>query len=125
MKKKSLIIILLLAIIYLLLSIKYTPFIPCIFHEITGFYCPGCGITRMIISLFKLDFYQAFRYNQLLFILFPFAFILILNALGCIFNKSVPIYKKINNKIWIILIIILIIYGVVRNIYPPLMPTKI
>ena len=53
--------------------------IPCPFHFITGLYCPGCGITRMIKSILKLDFYQAFRYNQLLFILLPFFIIIIID----------------------------------------------
>ena len=40
--------------------------IPCVFNLITGYYCPGCGITRMFISIYKLDFYQATVNNILL-----------------------------------------------------------
>ena len=25
--------------------------IPCLFHELTGFYCPGCGGTRAVLAL--------------------------------------------------------------------------
>ena len=123
--KNKIIVVIIFAFIYLLVSIIYTPFIPCIFHEVTGLFCPGCGISRMILSLFKLDFYQAFRYNVLLFILFPFIVLLIIDALYCIIKNKKPIYKKINNKFWIALIIILILYTVIRNFYTPLMPTKI
>lgn len=35
----------------------------CYFYVWTGLYCPGCGITRAILSLLRGDFYQAFRYN--------------------------------------------------------------
>ncbi|TMV48208.1 DUF2752 domain-containing protein [Paenibacillus mesophilus] len=45
--------------------------VPCIFHELTGFYCPGCGITRTALSLLNLDFYQAFRYNPWMICLLP------------------------------------------------------
>ena len=84
--------------------------IPCVFHEITGFYCPGCGVTRMLFSLLKLDFYQAFRYNPLLFIL-------LILFLMC---KIIELVKKrkivFSEKVYYVIIVILLIYGVVRNI---------
>ena len=49
--------------------------IPCLFRSITGYYCPCCGITRCLFSLLQLQFYQAFRYNILIFLLLPFFFI--------------------------------------------------
>ena len=123
--KKRTIIILIIIVICILFSIFFHPFIPCIFHEITGLHCPGCGLTRMIISIVKLDFYQAFRYNPLLFILFPFAFTLIINYIYSVIQKKEPLYKRINNKVWITVIIILVIYGILRNIYTPLSPIEI
>ncbi len=45
--------------------------IPCILYKITGKYCPGCGITRMILALLRFDFYTAIRQNCLLFFLLP------------------------------------------------------
>lgn len=45
--------------------------VPCPFHAVTGWYCPGCGITRAILSLLHLDWVQAFRYNPLVFVLAP------------------------------------------------------
>lgn len=123
--KKSLIVIIIFAVLYLVFSILFHPFIPCIINEVTGLYCPGCGVTRMLISIIKLDFYQAFRYNPLLFVSLPFALILIIDYLYSKFKKRKPMYEKIDNKIWIAMIIILIIYGIVRNIYLPLAPTQI
>ena len=41
----------------------------CLFHKITGLYCPGCGVTRMLDAIFHFSFYQAFRYNPLAFVL--------------------------------------------------------
>ena len=60
-------------IMFAILNIVYyfifKTFIPCLIHKITGLYCPGCGISRMLISIFHFDFYQAYRYNPWLFIL--------------------------------------------------------
>ena len=37
----------------------------CIVKLIFGIPCPGCGLTRAWISVFRLDFYAAFRYHPL------------------------------------------------------------
>ena len=95
--------------------------IPCIFYKITKLHCPGCGITRAIISLLKLDFYQAFRYNSLVIILLPLLLIYYLYI--WIFNGK----NKIPQYVWVILLIIIILYGILRNIplFEFLAPTKV
>lgn len=115
MKKKILtaLILLILLIIYLYLGEKINFYIGCPIKKITNLYCPGCGITRMLLSLFKLDFYQAFRYNPLLFITLPIFLFFILNS---IFTKKEPLYNKVPNKVWVVVIIIFIVYGILRNI---------
>ena len=32
---------------------KLGGFPPCMFHRLTGYYCPGCGGTRAVIALFR------------------------------------------------------------------------
>lgn len=115
MKKKiTITIILLISLItYLLLGNYFHIYIHCPIKAITGLYCPGCGITRMLLSIIQLDFYQAFRYNPLLFITLPIFIIFFLNAL---ITKKEPLYNKISNKVWTIIIIIFIAYGILRNI---------
>ena len=44
----------------------------CIFHEVTGLYCPGCGATRMCRMLMQLDLKGAFRSNQVSVFVLPF-----------------------------------------------------
>lgn len=39
--------------------------IPCLFHLITGLYCPGCGGTRAVRSLLRGDVVQSFYYHPL------------------------------------------------------------
>jgi Protein of unknown function (DUF2752). len=36
---------------------------PCLFHLLTGLYCPGCGGTRAVIYLFQGQFAASFRYH--------------------------------------------------------------
>ena len=69
MKKRLIKIILLntliviISLIYYFLNKYFNIGIPCLFYQITGLKCPGCGITRLIFSLIKLDFRQAFFYS--------------------------------------------------------------
>ncbi|MDD6756765.1 MAG: DUF2752 domain-containing protein [bacterium] len=115
MKKKITItiIFLILLISYLYLGNKLNVYINCPIKEITGLYCPGCGITRMLQAILQLNFYQAFRYNPLLFISLPF---FIFFTIEGIITKKDPLYNKIPNKILITIIIIFIIYGILRNL---------
>ena len=95
--------------------------IPCIFHKITGFYCPGCGLTRALISLIKLDFYQAFRYNILLMTLLPIYLIYLF------YKYILKGKKKIPNWVCYVLLAIIIGFAILRNIpyFSFLAPTKI
>jgi hypothetical protein len=38
-------------------------FLPCPFRSLTGWWCPGCGLTRAAHFLFRGDLTQALRYN--------------------------------------------------------------
>ena len=123
MKKKIfktiffLIIGILVLVGYYFLNKKIGFAIPCMIHRITGFYCPGCGITRMIFAIMKLDFVEAFRYNQLVFILSPFLiFYIFYHIYLYIFLKKDKIFIKIPNYFYVILLIFVILWGIVRNI---------
>ncbi|MBP5678243.1 MAG: DUF2752 domain-containing protein [Bacilli bacterium] len=88
-------------------------------------YCPGCGGMRMILALLRLDFYQAFRYNPLLFILFILGFIYIIFLIIIYKKKKVLVLPS--KRFWIVLLVILLIYMVLRNIdaFVYLIPTEV
>ena len=44
----------------------------CVFHELTGLYCPGCGATRAMHHLLNLEFAAAIRCNLMFVLAFPF-----------------------------------------------------
>lgn len=113
---KKIIIIISVLIMYFILGQILDFYLPCPVHFLTGYYCPGCGVTRMIVSIIKLDFYQAFRYNPLLFLFIPviitYLFLQVRYETKGI--KNVMNEKRFN-KGWFIMVIIFIIYGVLRN----------
>lgn len=43
----------------------------CLFKNITGHECWGCGMTRAITSVIQLHFENAFHYNKLVLFVFP------------------------------------------------------
>lgn len=91
--------------------------IPCVFHRITGFYCSGCGASRALRSILHLDFYQAFRYNAIFTLGFPFlaVYFLALGADYIRFGKD-RISQKIPMKLVWVLIAAALIYGILRNV---------
>lgn len=56
--------------------------ITCVFLELFGLPCPGCGMTRALLSVLRLDFLMAARYNVVIFFM-PYVFLYIL----CDFKK--------------------------------------
>ena len=95
---------------YLILFTNYK----CPFRKYFNFYCAGCGTMRMIKSILKLNFYQAFRYNPLMFIIL---FIFILYFFYVLVCKMLNIkYCKIGFRSLLILCIIMIVYTIMRNV---------
>ena len=81
-------IIIALLNIFIFLKLDYQ----CPWREQFHIYCAGCGGTRMFYSLLKLEFYQAFRYNPLLFLFLVCSIIYIIYSLYC------NLFKKIARK---------------------------
>ncbi len=112
-----LISIIMILIGYYFLNKNYHLSIPCLFHKITGLYCPGCGTTRLIIALIEGHIEEAYNYNRLVFILLPFIIsYYIYYSYLYIYNKKDNIICKIPNIYIYILILIVLLFGIVRNI---------
>ena len=91
--------------------------IPCVFHQLTGFYCSGCGSSRALRSALHLDFYQALRYNAVFTLALPF-FSVYFGSLSISyirFGKD-RISGKISIKIIYIFVAVALVYGILRNI---------
>ncbi len=90
---------------------------PCLTNSIFGLYCSGCGFSRCLYSILQLDFYQAFRYNELAFILLPIFIVYLLSSMvSFIITGKNVLNKHIPPKLLIGIFISLIIFAILRNI---------
>ena len=72
-----------------LLWLSLTGKLPCMFQQITGLYCPGCGGTRAVKALFKGKFLLSFCYHPL---------VIYGTAVTIMFMISYALYRKTKNE---------------------------
>ena len=103
-------------ILFVFYSIKLLEFIgyKCPLRVVFNFYCAGCGSTRMMREIFNFNFYQAFRFNPLMFILFVLLCIYCLYGIVVFIKKNKVVTLRI--KYIYVFIAILTVYMVLRNI---------
>lgn len=102
---------------YFLICNKIGFGIPCFFHQITGLKCPGCGISRMCISLLKGDVYSAFLYNRGVMLMSPFIIYFVIKEFYLYVRYNDFTLKNWERVLAIVLIVILIVFGLLRNIW--------
>lgn len=89
--------------------------IPCPIYTVSGFKCPACGISRMLVSLVRFDLESAFGHNPFLMVTGP----LILFCL--IYSDYLYIKRGDRSAGWLtvlmwIIVAALLIFGVLRNV---------
>lgn len=88
--------------------------IPCIFRKITGWLCPGCGITTLFLCLTRLDIGGAFAANPFLFVTLPFL------AAEVLYDRRLrrrnERQPKWNEAALVVYGVSLLAFGVLRNI---------
>lgn len=99
------------AILYLTVVIpKLGIHISCPFRQVTGYDCPGCGMTRASLALLEGDVHQSFRYNMLVFFLLPlFLIYYILEKKG---------KHKQSQMLMATMLAMTVLFGVLRNVKP-------
>ena len=91
--------------------------IPCPIRDVTGYRCPGCGITHCAVNLLHGRVREAFEANQFVFILAPFGLIYgIWRAVRYIRDGSEEISIP-ETIVFAILFILAIAFAFYRNIY--------
>jgi len=90
----------------------------CFFHELTGLYCPGCGVQRSFHALLNGHILTAIDYNLLFILFLPLIIYFILAfALGKKHPYSSFIYKSTFS---FTVVIVVVSFWVLRNI--PMVP---
>ncbi|WP_167616406.1 DUF2752 domain-containing protein [Maribellus sediminis] len=124
--KKILNIILLLLIVgvavvfFVLDPNKHEIFPKCMFHSLTGAYCPGCGSQRALHSLLHLDIAGVISYN---FLFLPAALLIVYHyahpILNKVFNRKLPNLFYMKYTPWVIFTVV-IVFWIFRNLpwYP-------
>lgn len=91
-------------------------YIPCVFHSVTGLYCPGCGVSGMCISMAHFDFASAFKHNSAIFIMLPLFAILFVTIIYKYIKTGSFMTSKWQNILIYIMIAVLLVFAVLRNI---------
>jgi hypothetical protein len=90
----------------------------CFFHELTGLYCPGCGVQRSFHALLNGHILTAIDYNLLFILFLPLIIYFILAfALSKKHPSSSFIYKPVFS---FTVVIVVVSFWVLRNI--PVIP---
>lgn len=86
----------------------------CFFHELTGLYCPGCGVQRSFHALLNGHILTAIDYNLLFILFLPLIIYFILSfALGKKHPSTSFIYKSAFS---FTVVIVVVSFWVLRNI---------
>ena len=111
------VILLLIGTAYLLWC-NFSPIrIPCVFHLITGWDCPGCGMTRAMVELAHLNFGKAMEYNLLSVTVIPTT-VLVLIREEIRYLRTGSRKMELPEIILVsFMLVVAIAYAVLRNIY--------
>ena len=90
--------------------------LPCVFYSLTGWLCPGCGVSRMCISLLRGDFAAAWDYNAAILCLLPFGLAVAIDiAVRYVRDGSKQPHPWASVILWMMLAALLS-FGVWRNL---------
>jgi hypothetical protein len=92
----------------------------CPLFALTGFACPGCGLTRGFHSLFHGDIISAIDFNALIPVwALIFAYVFVSLILLAVRGRGLPMWPTWPRLLWTFMIVLLV-FGVARNIpiYP-------
>jgi len=113
---------LLIILLYFFIYPLYQQYFPkCIFHNLTGLYCPLCGTQRAISSLLHGNILLATKDNLLVIVAIPFSAFLFAGSFSKTLNRKNINYRIIYSSTFLrAVLFVLVVFTIVRNIpvYP-------
>jgi hypothetical protein len=89
----------------------------CLFLRLTGFLCPGCGMTRATHAMLHGDLPAAFRFNPLGMILFPIALTgVMFDLIAWVRGKSLPFSFRVGGRWAWAIVAAIIVFWLLRNL---------
>jgi hypothetical protein len=103
--------------------VKSNLFPVCPLFSLTGFACPGCGLTRGFHALFHGDIITAIDFNALIpFWAVVFGWVFVSLILLAVRGRGLPMWPTYPKVLWVFMIV-LVGFGVLRNV--PIWPLTI
>ena len=90
---------------------------PCVFHKLTGLYCPGCGAGRALSALLHLHLVDAIDYNVFFVMALPLAaYYLLKKYIVLVFHRDpLPIFST-SLRTYNIVMLVILGFWILRNI---------
>ncbi len=115
---KPTVIVLAIGFIYTMIHLTTGFSLFCPINRVFGIYCPGCGISRMFFHLFRLEIAEAFSSNCVVFCMLPIGLgMAVCHAIRYVRTGSAKL-NRIENGVVYSAIAILLVFMIVRNLYP-------
>lgn len=115
-------VLLAVAIFYFQYNPSEFSFFPkCLFHELTGYDCPGCGSQRAIYSLLHLDFRRAADQNLMIVLCLPGLIVYYgLFNIKRFRSRSLLFRPGCETRIKVVVIVVIALFWILRNLpyYP-------
>ena len=107
---------LVILLLYALICTETGVGIPCLFYLITGWQCPGCGISRACLALLHLDFRGALQHHALIFVILIYAGWTLSDATIRYIRHGVWLPQLRPVVLNLCFLILFVGYGILRNI---------
>jgi hypothetical protein len=92
-------------------------FLPCPFHEATGLWCPGCGMTRAVHALSHGDIGTALGFNLFVPVVVAVAtYAWLAWFLPAVGGPALPKPATVPKAAWIVLGALVLVFAVARNL---------
>ena len=117
MTLKPVFLLLLTGTVYYFVFVNFGIGIPCVIRKITGYKCPGCGMTHAVVELLRFNFKSAWDYNALSITVFPAVCLYLLFRWVREKENSDREFRAWEYIFLCVLLVTVLIYGISRNLF--------